>query len=191
MAEMNAFERAQAEKVARRRAAEAEEAERRQKAAEHEARLERERIEREREQERKRRMFQEERWLRGPWTTTRALERYKALAEAFDATKFSAENPVDFRDIPWPVLHRPTTYSAQDVDWSAVEAFFISVRSHMKNQDYKVFVEKSHRRFHPDRWRARRVLLSIQNDEVRETLEVAANTVAQAITPLWREVKGR
>lgn len=190
MQEINAFEQARAEKDARRRKAEEEEAERRRKAEEHNARLERERIEREREQERKRRMFQEERWLHGPWTTQRALERYKSLSDSFDATQFSAENPISFRDIPWPVLHRPMSYSVEEVDWASVETFFNSVKSHMKTQDYKVFVEKSHRRFHPDRWRARRVLLSIQDDEVREMLEVAANTVAQALTPLWREVKG-
>lgn len=194
MAEINAFEHTRSEQEALKRKAEADEAERRRRAEEHQARLQKEqqeRIEREKkEQERKRRMFQEERWLHGPWTTQRALERYKSLAEAFDSAKFSADSPICFRDIPWPVLLRPTTYTAQDVDWSAVETFFISVKSHMKSQDYKTFVEKSHRRFHPDRWRARRVLLNIQDDEVRQMLEVAANTVAQALTPLWREVKG-
>lgn len=190
MAEINAFERVRREKEAQRQAAEEEERERRRKAAEHAARMERERIEREREQERRRKAQQEERWLRGAWTTQRALERYKSLAESFDAAKYSAENPVDFRDIPWPVLYRPTTFSTEDVDWSAVEAFFRAVKSYMKSQDYTSFVEKSHRRFHPDRWRARRVLLNIKNDEMREMMEIAANTVAQAITPLWREVKG-
>ena len=45
-------------------------------------------------------------------------------------------------------------------------------------------------RFHPDRWRARGLLKSMQDDDGRGFVEVAANTVAQALTPLWREVKG-
>ena len=46
------------------------------------------------------------------------------------------------------------------------------------------------RRFHPDRWRARGLLKNMQDDDERGFIEVAANTVAQALTPLWREVKG-
>ena len=108
----------------------------------------------------------------------------------FDSAKFTPENPVQFSTVPWPVLHKPSHFTVEDVDWSSVEAFFHSVRAHMRSQDYKAFVEKSHRRFHPDRWRARRVLQCIEDEELRACLEVAANTVAQAITPLWREIKG-
>ena len=46
------------------------------------------------------------------------------------------------------------------------------------------------RRFHPDRWRARGLLKNMQDDDERGFIEVAANTVAQALTPLWRGVKG-
>lgn len=45
-------------------------------------------------------------------------------------------------------------------------------------------------RFHPDRWRARGLLKSMEDHDERGFIEVAANTVAQALTPLWREVKG-
>ena len=45
-------------------------------------------------------------------------------------------------------------------------------------------------RFHPDRWRARGLLKSMEDDDERGFVEVAANTVAQALTPLWREAKG-
>ena len=45
-------------------------------------------------------------------------------------------------------------------------------------------------RFHPDRWRARGLLKSMEDDDERGFIEVAANTVAQALTPLWREVRG-
>ena len=145
--------------------------------------FERERRRREQEEQ------QQERWASGPWTARRALERYKTLADAFDAAQFSAERPAGVAAVPWPVLHRPGAFALEDVDWAAVEAFFAAVRAHMRAPDYRAFVERSHRRFHPDRWRARRVLQSVEDDELRACLEVAANTVAQAITPLWREVK--
>lgn len=177
------------------RAAEAAEMERRQRRraetetaeAERRAQAERVRVEREREQRRRK---ERERWSYGPWTTTRAIERYKMLCEEFDAAKFSVDNPVDFEMVPWPVLHNPLTLRLENIEWSAVEAFFEAAKKHMRGQDYKAFVEKSHKRFHPDRWRARGVLKSITDDELRGCLEVAANTVAQALTPIWRELRG-
>jgi hypothetical protein len=212
--EINAYEAARREREEAQQKAEAAEAERKRKHEEAQRRererVMREKLEREREQERwrkqqeeeqaswrrkmqeeavRRKKQQEERYSYGPWTTQRALERYKSLAETFDSAQFSAENPITFVTVPWPVLHKPTRFTVEDVDWSSVEAFFNSVRPHMRAQDYKNFVEKSHRRFHPDRWRARRILQSVDDDELRACLEVAANTVAQAITPLWREVK--
>ncbi|KZT26725.1 hypothetical protein NEOLEDRAFT_1131729 [Neolentinus lepideus HHB14362 ss-1] len=169
-------------------------------------RMERERLEQERrealareaalrhEQEARvrRRRQQWERWSRGPWSSQRALERYRVLAEAFDNTKFSSDGePLTFDAIPWPVLHSPVSFTVEDIDWSAVEKFFAEVRHHMRMQDYKEFVEKSHRRFHPDRWRGRRLFDAVVRETERGELEVAANTVAQAITPIWRELKGR
>ncbi|EKM54472.1 uncharacterized protein PHACADRAFT_196902 [Phanerochaete carnosa HHB-10118-sp] len=211
MKEINEYERERREREEAQRRAEAAEAEKKYKQEEalrrerektERLRQERERKEeqrwkqqqeekeqRRRQQEGEQRRQQEERYSYGPWTTQRALERYKTLAEAFDAVQFSLENPVSFGAVPWPVLHKPSRFTVEDVDWTAVEAFFAAVRTHMRAADYKTFVEKGHRRFHPDRWRARRVLQSVEDDELRACLEVAANTVAQAITPLWREVK--
>jgi len=125
----------------------------------------------------------------GPWTTSRALERYKTLCETFDNTRFSLSEPLVFQDVPWPVLHAPRSFNVEDVDWSAVERFFEAVKPYVRGDDYKAFVEKSHRRFHPDRWRSRRLLASIVDDGDRECIELAANTVAQALTPLWRNLK--
>ncbi|TBU33779.1 hypothetical protein BD311DRAFT_735987 [Dichomitus squalens] len=183
------------EEAERRRAAEAaarEEQRRRHAAAaaaqaEERAQAERIRAEREREERRRR---ERERWSYGPWTATRAIERYKVLCEAFDVAKFTKENPVEFETVPWPVLHSPVTLRVEDIDWASVEAFFEAARRHLRAQDYKVFVEKSHKRFHPDRWRARGVLKSLEDEELRGNLEVAANTVAQALTPIWREMRG-
>ena len=166
------------------------------------ARAERVRREAEREQERARQAAaaeaeaakrraeaQRARWAQGPWTSQRALERYRALCESFD----EAAKPValGFEDVPWPTLGRPYTFGPEDIDWAAVETFFHTVRGHMRAQDYRVFVQNSHRRFHPDRWSARGLLTAVKDENVRGMIEVAANTVAQALTPLWREARGQ
>ncbi|KII92912.1 hypothetical protein PLICRDRAFT_155823 [Plicaturopsis crispa FD-325 SS-3] len=177
------------EEERRARAAERKRAE--AKAAEEARRAEREKAEREEAQrrrqeetarkERERRQRQQrERWSYGQWTSQRALERYRSLADAFDSAKFSPEEPLTFEAVPWPVLHSPVTFTVEMVDWSAVESFFTAVRSHMRPQDYKIFIEASHRRFHPDRWRSRRILASIADEDERGCLEVAATTVSQA-----------
>ncbi|EEB97317.1 hypothetical protein MPER_03393 [Moniliophthora perniciosa FA553] len=78
------------------------------------------------------------------------------MSQSFDATKFSDEEPLTFDTVPWPILKHPASLSVEDVDWSAVENFFQGVQPHMKSQEFLDLVEKSHRRFHPDRWRAKR-----------------------------------
>jgi len=183
--------RRQAAKRTLERKAEAERKEREYRermAKEAEERQKREQEERQRREKERKHTQNRARWTRGPWTIQRALERYRSSCEQFDNAKFSSEDPLTFDDIPWPMLH--CSFSVEDIEWSAVEKFFASVKPHMRIQDYKVFVEKSHRRFHPDRWRARGLLKSMQDDDERGFIEVAANTIAQALTPLWREVKG-
>ncbi|KAF9012323.1 hypothetical protein BDQ17DRAFT_1537204 [Cyathus striatus] len=127
----------------------------------------------------KERHQRQKRWALGPWTTQRALEKYKVLCETFDNTKFSETEPLTIDTIPWPTLHSPTTFSVEDVDWTAVENFFEAVRSHMRPQDYKDFVQSSHRRFHPDRWRSRSLLKSILDEAERGCIEVGQRTQLQ------------
>ncbi|KAI0063583.1 hypothetical protein BV25DRAFT_1883398 [Artomyces pyxidatus] len=162
------------ERMRQRRAAA--EAERQRLLEEHAARMRREKQRR-------------ERWSLGQWTPQRALERYNQLAEEFDTKKFSTDDPLHFAVVPWPVLRAPASFGAEDIAWADVEAFFTAAREHMRAQDYKAFVEKSHRRFHPDRWSSRNLLRTIADETVRSTIEVAANTVAQALTPLWSDAK--
>jgi hypothetical protein len=165
--------------------------------AEQERRLEAEQRERERarqaeaeaEAAKRRAEAQRAHWARGPWTSQRALERYRVLCESFDEAAKPAS--LTFEDIPWPTLCAPFTFGPEDIDWAAVETFFRTVRGHMRAQDYRVFVEKSHRRFHPDRWSARDLLAAIREDDARGMIEVAVNTAAQALTPLWREARGQ
>ncbi|KAF8893331.1 hypothetical protein BD779DRAFT_1467705 [Infundibulicybe gibba] len=84
--------------------------------------------------------------------------------------------------VPWPVLQSPVSFSVEDVDWTAVEQFFEAVRPHMRSQDYKIFVEKSHRRFHPDRWRSRSILKTVVDEAERGCMEVGVNTTLAALT---------
>ncbi|KAM6501673.1 hypothetical protein JOM56_001650 [Amanita muscaria] len=126
------------------------------------------------------------------WTAERALERYKELSEEFDSTKFTAELlPLIIEAVPWPVLTPPARLNIADVDWDAVEKFFSSVRDLMRPQEYKAFVEKSHRRFHPDRWQSRSLWKTVVDETERDSMEGAVNRVAQALTPIWRTVTGR
>ncbi|KZT08321.1 uncharacterized protein LAESUDRAFT_757564 [Laetiporus sulphureus 93-53] len=182
-----------ARKEAERRAAEMEQQCRKQEAekaqAEQRKKPARERAHHE-EERRQKQQERQKRWAYGPWTTSRAIQWYQTLSEEFDTAKFSVDKPATFDLIPWPVLRSRAYLSVEDVDWDAVETFFRTARSYVPYQDYKVFVEKSHKRFHPDRWRARGILKSIEDEQTRDCLEVIANCVAQAITPLWREIKG-
>lgn len=127
----------------------------------------------------------------GPWTTARALVRYRALSEKFDHADFHGGAALVFGSVPWPVLYRPGTFGVEDIDWESVEAFFEQVRKTLSMAEYKTLVERSHKRFHPDRWRARKVLRSIADEEEKECLEIAANAVAQALSPLWQQATGR
>ncbi|EJD03099.1 uncharacterized protein FOMMEDRAFT_146791 [Fomitiporia mediterranea MF3/22] len=130
-------------------------------------------------------------WIAKGWTGRRALERYISLSDTFDALNFFKGDVIVFETVPWPVLMRPGSFSVEDIDWTAVETFFRQIRVYLPTPEYRKLVEKSHKRFHPDRWRSRRVLISVEDEEEKECLEVAANTVAQALTPIWKDVTGR
>ncbi|KAF9452400.1 hypothetical protein P691DRAFT_795093 [Macrolepiota fuliginosa MF-IS2] len=126
-----------------------------------------------REQEKRQR---QQRWAYGPWTTQRALERYRVLSEAFDNTKFTPDCPLTVEDVPWPSLQSPVNFAVEDVNWDSVERFFEAVRTHLRLQDYKALVEKSHRRFHPDRWRSRNLLKTVEDEAIRGCMEVGKHS---------------
>ncbi|KAJ7449161.1 hypothetical protein FB451DRAFT_1287705, partial [Mycena latifolia] len=125
-------------------------------------------------------------------TPTRALERLWLQMDEFDRIKFSEAQPLTFRAIPWPVLTDPLDMDVEQIDWNAVEAFFARCQTQMAANiaEYNSLVERVHRMFHPDKWKARGMLLSVMDEEVRVSLETAGNVVAQAMTPLWRKSKG-
>ncbi|KAJ7621004.1 hypothetical protein FB45DRAFT_753961, partial [Roridomyces roridus] len=120
------------------------------------------------------------------------------LLDEFEPTKFTAETrPLTFRAIPWPVLTDPQELCVEHITWGAVDAFFEEVQLQMivlqsgtnNVGEYVSLVGKLHRAFHPDRWKARGVLMTVMDDELRSSLEAAGNVVAQAMTPIWTESK--
>jgi hypothetical protein len=123
------------------------------------------------------------------WSPTTALERFLAVCEEFDTITFSKQQPLVFENVPWPVLHRPDSLDVSTIDWSAVEGFFRQFRGQLLLFAYKDMVEKTHRRFHPDRWSSRGILATVFDDGAREKIREAGNIVSQAITPIWCESK--
>ncbi|KIP03991.1 hypothetical protein PHLGIDRAFT_40064, partial [Phlebiopsis gigantea 11061_1 CR5-6] len=73
----------------------------------------------------------------------------------FEGIKFCHTQPLTFGSVPWPLLTPPHKTTLDDVDWGAVEAFFAVAKLLVAPEEYKSLVEKAHRRFHPDKWRAR------------------------------------
>jgi hypothetical protein len=123
------------------------------------------------------------------WSHWLALQRFQAACEEFDTITFSEQQPLAFESVPWPVLHRPDSQTVSTIDWSAVEAFFRQVRIQLQLPAYKDLVEKTHRRFHPDRWSSRGTLSTVFDRDSREKIREAGKVVSQAITPIWRESK--
>ncbi|KIP03990.1 hypothetical protein PHLGIDRAFT_214007 [Phlebiopsis gigantea 11061_1 CR5-6] len=123
------------------------------------------------------------------WTHARSVQWFKDVSVDFDNIQFSRSQPLVFESVPWPMLIPPHKITLEDVEWGAVEAFFAAARLVVAAEVYKEFVEKAHRRFHPDRWRARGLLNTILDEDFRQQLETAGNVVAQAITPIWLQTK--
>ncbi|KAF5316902.1 hypothetical protein D9611_003889 [Ephemerocybe angulata] len=163
---------------------------RQQEEAEAQLRHEEEEKEVRRTQRAKERQARKARWTSGKWTIPRAVERFKETSDYFDMARFSEEHPLSIDDVPWPTLRHPDAFSLpEDVDWDSVEHFFDILKNHMRTQEYITLVEKSHRRFHPDRWRSRGLFKSVIDSEERNWMEVAATTVSQALTPIWQKVR--
>lgn len=126
------------------------------------------------------------------WSERSALARYLSISIEFDSIRFSTEQPLTFESVPWPVLHAPRTISLDGIEWSAVEQFFGTVEVIVADPgEYKSLLEKTHRRFHPDKWRSRGIMNSVLDEHLRNKLEVAGNVVAQAVTPLWHRSKSK
>lgn len=152
-------------------------------------RREEEKKEAERAQRAQERDARKARWTTGRWTNARAVERYKETSDFFDMARFSEEHPLCIDDVPWPTLRHPNAFSLpEDVDWDSVEHFFEVLKNHMRTQEYITLVEKSHRRFHPDRWRSRGLFKSVIDSEERNWMEVGTFTIRSAVLRRWTDL---
>ncbi|KAG6861178.1 hypothetical protein C0995_002985 [Termitomyces sp. Mi166 len=130
------------------------------------------------------------------WDNRVALERFNLLITEFETLRFSESQPVMLANVPWPVLcpffydaNQSLTFRAEDITWEAVEKFFAYVRRTYSVGQYNKLVERVHRLFHPDKWGSRRLLDTVQDTDLRKSLQSAGNIVAQAMTPIWRRSK--
>ncbi|KAK1227074.1 hypothetical protein PQX77_009907 [Marasmius sp. AFHP31] len=137
-----------------------------------------------------------ERWGKGEWTPSTALERFKLVLAEFETTPYTDDQPLTMGAVPWPILTDPFEFDSEDpgdaleeMEWAMVETFFKEVVNLVDGPEHRSLLERTNLAFHPDRWKARRVLDTVVNEDVRGWLETKGNMVAQAVTPLWRESK--
>ncbi|EKM49852.1 uncharacterized protein PHACADRAFT_59785, partial [Phanerochaete carnosa HHB-10118-sp] len=78
------------------------------------------------------------------------------VSSEFDKIQFNEGQPLTMWSIPWPTLRHPLQLDMADITWDMVDNFFEEIVFMMSARDYRTLVEKTHRRFHPDRWRSRR-----------------------------------
>jgi hypothetical protein len=123
------------------------------------------------------------------WSTEVALQRFKMLSDEFDTIRFCDQQPLTFESVPWPVLISPFRLHITHIDWQAVEEFFTAVETILPPAQYKELVQKSQRRFHPDRWKSRGLGATMEDEELREQLEAAGNIVSQQVTELWSAMR--
>lgn len=129
-------------------------------------------------------------WAPSYNTAQVSIDRFAAVSAEFDDIHFSTAHPLTFESVPWPIARLPLNMTLDDIEWGAVEQFFGEVQHRVGEAEYRGVVEKAHRRFHPDKWRARGLLKTVLDEELRAKLENAGNVVAQAITPLWLASRG-
>lgn len=123
-------------------------------------------------------------WPINEWSFKRVLERFKVLADAFEKTKFSQAHPLTVGNVPWPVLHHPTLLQVTSLTWNDVEKFFKKAKGKLPDEEYHSLLERTHRMFHLDRWKSRRLATTVHNMALRQSLEKAVTLVCQAVAPL-------
>jgi hypothetical protein len=127
---------------------------------------------------------------KGRWSKESALSRFQLISEDFDLRRFSAEVPLTIGAIPWPILRVPFALDIKtEIGWKAVDDFFGAAKAAMTAQEYVALLEKSQKRFHPDRWRSRKLFVTVMDDGMRVQLEAVVNIVSQAINSIVSTMK--
>ncbi|KAF8163943.1 hypothetical protein K438DRAFT_1775839 [Mycena galopus ATCC 62051] len=124
---------------------------------------------------------------------TKILQRYLRNSTVFDGTAFSATNPNTFSRVPWPVFPRldgtrfKTAREINVILKNAVRRFhedrFRANRPIISSiRNVGVILKNAVRRFHEDRFRANRpIISSIRNVGDREVVIQPAKIVVQTI----------
>jgi hypothetical protein len=127
---------------------------------------------------------------KGRWSKESALSRFQLISDDFDSRRFSVEVPLTVGAIPWPILRVPFALDIKtEIDWKAVDDFFGAAKAAMTAQEYTALLEKSRKRFHPDRWRARKLFVTVMDEGMRVQLEAVVNIVSQAINSIVNTMK--
>lgn len=66
-------------------------------------------------------------WNSGRWNPHKAWDHYRFLCEQFDKVDFSPSQPLDDKEIPWPIYNKKV--SLEGITWAAVEKFFREMNS--------------------------------------------------------------
>ncbi|KAF9029432.1 hypothetical protein BDZ89DRAFT_719816 [Hymenopellis radicata] len=101
------------------------------------------------------------------WTPGIAVDRALFMLEEFSASTFSSSSPLTFSALPWPILGDIQRSDPSDMTWSAVDDFFRYVKIYRAESAYKQMGEQMRKNFHPDRWRARNILKTVCDEELR------------------------
>ncbi|KAF9261166.1 hypothetical protein L218DRAFT_832538, partial [Marasmius fiardii PR-910] len=83
----------------------------------------------------------------------------------FEAVVFTEDQPLTMGAVPWPILADPFEMDTEnpgkaleELEWGMVEVFFKEVNASVGLREYQSLLERTNMAFHPDRWKARRVL---------------------------------
>ncbi|KAF8206946.1 hypothetical protein K438DRAFT_1755683 [Mycena galopus ATCC 62051] len=113
------------------------------------------------------------------------LQRYLSNSTVFDGTAFPATNPNTFSRVPWPVFPRlDSTVGPSDITPENVRRFFGSstLQRFKTAREIDVILKNTIRRFHEDRFRANRpIISSIRDVGDRDVVIQAAKIVVQTI----------
>ncbi|KAJ6626099.1 hypothetical protein B0H10DRAFT_2211610 [Mycena sp. CBHHK59/15] len=145
------------------------------------------------EAERARCLKRDERWTARPWSDSSALERFEGVLVDFGKMRFSDSIPLTFEAFPWPVLQKPSTFTAHEVTAAKVVGFFrwVTFRHALLTKEStaaeykKSLLKQSLLVFHGDK--LVHPLSTVADEKLREAIKMAANTVTQVLNDLLQK----
>lgn len=123
------------------------------------------------------------------WNLDKALERHICVCQEFDSITFDGSQPLTFESVPWPVRLPPLGFTVDKISWGEVTSFFEAMKLKMTEEDYRSLLQKSQRRFHPDKWSSRRLIKTIKDPVIATQIENAGKVVSQAVNALRENLR--